>query len=101
MVLNNLSNCIRIRIGCWKPVVGILKMYQRGLAVAVRLLFKQTPLRSSDNHETSTPARMLVRAGKPGHFANLGYPLASLRSRDYINKIGSTLLLTKLYKEQK
>ena len=75
-------------------------MHQSRLGVVPSLDFKQTPLRSSDNHETSTPAMMSVRAGKPGHFANLGYPLTSLRSRDYINKIGSTLLLTKLYKEQ-
>ena len=98
MVLNNLYK----RIGCWNPVVGILKMYQRGLAVAVRLLLKQTPLRSSDNHEPVTPACTVSKSlNSQGHFANLGYPLTSLRSRDYINKTGSILLLTKLYKEQK
>tara|TARA_Y100000758_G_scaffold47073_1_gene30228 strand:- start:699 stop:944 length:246 start_codon:yes stop_codon:yes gene_type:complete len=75
------------RIGCWKPVVGILKMYQRGLAVAVRLLFKQTPLRSSDSHEPVTPACTVSKSlNSQGHFANLGYP---------------KLLLTKLYKEQR
>tara|TARA_B100000470_G_scaffold220693_1_gene209564 strand:+ start:686 stop:931 length:246 start_codon:yes stop_codon:yes gene_type:complete len=75
------------RIGCWNPVVGILKMYQRGLAVAVRLLFKQTPLRSSDSHEPVTPACTVSKSlNSQGHFANLGYP---------------KLLLTKLYKEQR
>ena len=83
--------CIKIRIGCKKPIVDRLKMYQRGLADAVSLLFKQTPLRSSNDHEASTPARVSVRAGKPGHFANLGRSLTSLRSRDFLNKTGSIL----------
>ena len=91
--------CIKIRIGCKKPIVDRLKMYQRGLADAVSLLFKQTPLRSSNDHEPPTVLLGCIRAGEPGHFANLGRSLTSLRSRDFINKIGS-VLLTKLYKEK-
>ena len=83
--------CIKIRIGCWKPVVGILKMHQRGLADAVSLLFKQTPLRSSNDHEPPTVLLGCIRAGEPGHFANLGRSLTSLRSRDFLNKTGSII----------
>ena len=64
-----------MRISSRKLIVGGLKIAQRVLGVVPSYSITKLHVRSSDNHETSTPARMSVRAGKPGYFSNLGYPL--------------------------
>lgn len=64
-----------MQISSRKLIVGGLKIAQRVLGVVPSYSITKLHVRSSDNHETSTPARMSVRAGKPGYFSNLGYPL--------------------------
>tara|TARA_B100000965_G_scaffold273936_1_gene231960 strand:- start:2320 stop:2550 length:231 start_codon:yes stop_codon:yes gene_type:complete len=69
-----------MRIRSKKLIVGRLKSAQRGFGDAPGLLYKFNQLmQSSDNHETSILARMLVRARKLGHFKNLGYPFINLK----------------------
>jgi len=84
--------CIKIRIGCKKPIVDILKMYQSVFGDAPGLHYtKNQSMRSSNDHEPPTVLLGCIRAGEPGHFANLGRSLTSLRSRDFLNKTGSIL----------
>ena len=72
--------CIKIRIGCKKPIVDILKMYQSVFGDAPGLHYtKNQSMRSSNDHEPPTVLLGCIRAGKPGHFANLGYPFINLK----------------------
>lgn len=74
---------IQYRIRSKKLIVGRLKMRQRGFGDAPGSLLKLNQLmQSSDNHETSILARMLVRARKLGHFINLGYPFINLKREE-------------------
>ena len=71
---------IQYRISSKRLVVGRLKMRQGGFGDAPGSHYKLNQLmRSSDNHEPPTVLLGCIRAGKPGHFANLGYPFINLK----------------------
>ena len=77
---------IQYRISSKRLVVGRLKMRQGGFGDAPGSHHKHNQLmRSSDNHEPPTVLLGCIRAGKPGHFANLGYPFINLtREEQYV-----------------
>ena len=81
-----------MRISSKRLIVGRLKSALSGFGDAPGSHYKlNQSMRSSDNHEPPTVLLGCIRAGEPGHFANLGRSLTSLRSRDFLNKTGSII----------